>query len=200
MEHYYSNKPTSEMTEETATAVFRDRKFVFRTSSGVFSKKFVDFGSTLLVNTFLESNPLGKMDILDMGCGYGPIGIVVASFFKDSRVDMADVNERAVDLARNNAALNKVENTEIFVSDAFESITGEYDVILTNPPIRAGKKVVFSIFEGAFDRLRTGGVFYCVIQKKQGAESAFRKLEELFGNCELAARKSGYHILKSKRI
>lgn len=200
MEHYYSNKPTSEKNEERIETIFNDRKFRFRTSSGVFSKKFIDFGSMLLINTFLDDYDKRDSKILDAGCGYGPIGIVIASFFNSAEVDMLDINERAVELAGTNAMDNKVTNVNIFISDAFESVMESYDAIVTNPPIRAGKKTVFDFFEGAFQRLRHGGVFYCVIQKKHGAESAFRKLKELFGNCEMIARKSGYQILKSQKF
>lgn len=200
MEHYYSKKQTSEMVESNIHAVFGERNFRFKTASGVFSKKFVDFGSSLLINTFLEDFKDCESRILDIGCGYGPIGLVIAEFFKKATVDMVDINERAVELAKENAVENGIKKVNIFLSDSFESIDDLYDVILTNPPIRAGKKTVFGFFEGAFNHLKTGGSFYCVIQKKQGAESADKKLKELFGNCEMIARKSGYRILKSKKI
>ena len=199
MEHYYSGKPTSEIIEGSTEAVFNDRKFRFKTSTGVFSKKFIDFGSALLIRTFLVDYDKNESKILDIGCGYGPIGIVIASFFKKAEVDLADINERAVELAVSNAAENNVENVSIFISDSFESVSGTYDAIVTNPPIRAGKKTVFGFFEGSYEKLVSGGVFYCVIQKKQGAESAHKKLAELFGNCEMIARKSGYQILKSSK-
>jgi 16S rRNA (guanine1207-N2)-methyltransferase len=199
MEHYYSNKPTSEINEEKFEAVFNGRKFHFKTSSGVFSKKFVDFGSILLIKTFLEDYKKSESKILDVGCGYGPIGIIIASFFKGAKVDMVDINERAIEFAGINATDNNVSNVHIFISDIYESVSESYDAIVTNPPIRAGKKTVFAFFEGALKRLAPGGNFYCVIQKKQGAESAFKKLNELFGNCEMIARKSGYQILKSRK-
>ncbi len=200
MEHYYSNKPTSERVEEKIETVFKDRKFCFRTSTGVFSRKFVDFGSVLLINTFLDDYTNVKSRILDIGCGYGPIGIVIASFFNNSSIDMVDVNERAVEIAMANAVENRVKNVNIFISDSVDSVSEKYDAIVTNPPIRAGKKVVFGFYEGAYEKLVSGGVFYCVIQKKQGAESSYKKLNEIFKNCEMIARKSGYQILKSQKV
>lgn len=200
MEHYYSKKQTSEINEGRTQAVFKEKRFTFHTSSGVFSRKFVDFGSSLLINTVLDDFKCENADILDIGCGYGPMGIVIASFLKTSKVVMADVNERAVELAKANAIENSIKNIKVFQSDSFESITDTYDMVITNPPIRAGKKIVHGFFKGAFEHIKPKGSFYCVIQKKQGAESAKRKLSELFGNCKLIARKSGYQILKSIKL
>jgi len=199
MEHYYSKKQSSEYTEEKAMVDFNGRKFVFLTSSGVFSRKYVDFGSSLLIRSFLEDFKKNSARILDMGCGYGPIGIVIASFLEDSTVVMADVNERAVELAGKNIISNGTCNASVQLSDAYSGIEGKFDAVVTNPPIRAGKAVVHSFLEGAYDKLETGGSLYCVIQKKQGAESSFSKLKEVFGNCEVIARKSGYRIMKSTR-
>ena len=199
MEHYYSRKQTSEESVKAVEAVFGDREFIFMTSSGVFSRNFVDFGSRLLIETVMNEDLPGSPRILDIGCGYGPVGIVLAASKGDSTVEMTDINERAVKLARENIELNDISNAKVSVSDSFGSINGKYDVIVTNPPIRAGKSIVYGFFEGAYGKLNEGGCFYCVIQKKQGADSAERKLSELFGNCSLIARKSGYRILKSCR-
>ena len=161
----------------------------------------MDFGSRLLIDTFtLNENVEGK--ILDVGCGYGPIGISIAVSYPTRMVDMIDINSRAIGLSKDNASLNGISNVSIYESDRFEKVdlTPQYAAILTNPPIRAGKKVVHEIFEGSYHRLVEGGSLWVVIQKKQGAPSAMDKLEQLFGNVEIAEKKKGYFILISKKV
>jgi 16S rRNA (guanine1207-N2)-methyltransferase len=136
--------------------------------------------------------------ILDVGCGYGPIGLTAARLAPRGHVTMVDVNERAVELARANAETNGVRNVSFAVSDLFEALDGRsFDVILTNPPIRAGKAVVHRIFEEARAHLNPGGSLWIVIQKKQGAPSAKAKLEELYGTeaVEEIGKDKGYRIL-----
>jgi len=124
----------------------------------------------LLIETVIKENQNSIGKILDMGCGYGPIGIIIANSIENSTVTMADINERALELAAMNAKENKAEHkVKIMNSSAFENIKDNYDIIVTNPPIRAGKEVVFSFYEGAYNHLRKGGKLYVVIQKKQGA-------------------------------
>lgn len=117
-------------------------------------------------------------------------------------VDMIDINSRAIGLSKDNAALNSIHNVDIYESDLFEKVdaTPQYATVLTNPPIRAGKKVVHEIFEQSYQRLVKGGSLWVVIQKKQGASSAMDKLEQLFGNVEVAVKKKGYFILVSKKV
>jgi 16S rRNA (guanine1207-N2)-methyltransferase len=143
--------------------------------------------------------PSSAKTIIDMGCGYGPIGIVVAKTYPDTKVYLYDVNERAVDLARKNAVMNKVENVVVTTSFLFEHVNMKADVIITNPPIRAGKMTIFRLYEDAFKTLNTGGLFYAVIQKKQGAPSTVSKLTELFGNCEMIDRDKGYWVLLARK-
>lgn len=161
----------------------------------------MDFGSRLLIDTFtLNENIEGK--ILDVGCGYGPIGISIAASYPTRMVDMIDINSRAIGLSKDNASLNVVSNVSVYESDLFEKVdtAPQYAAILTNPPIRAGKKVVHEIFEGSYHHLVEGGSLWVVIQKKQGAPSAMDKLERLFGNVEIAEKKKGYYILISKKV
>lgn len=199
MDHYYSKKPVSDINENIIDETISGFKMRFYTGSGVFSRNGIDYGSRLLIETFINDFTQVTGTILDMGCGYGPVGIYAAAAFKNSYVEMADINERSVDFAVKNINYNKVQNAEAFLSDGFSIITKKYNAVLTNPPIRAGKAVVFSFYEGAYEHLKDGGVFYCVIQKKQGAESTQKKLTELFGNCENLNRKAGYRILKSTK-
>jgi 16S rRNA (guanine1207-N2)-methyltransferase len=195
-EHYYSRKPGTESSPVKWLSELKGNSFRFKTDSGVFSKKEVDFGSRLLIDTFDLKNETGL--ILDVGCGYGPIGLSLAKAYPDATVHMVDINERAIMLAEENAAENKIENVVIYESDRLTGVEEkEFNAILTNPPIRAGKKVVHDIFEQSFLHLAEGGELWVVIQKKQGAPSAMEKMKELFGQVEIAAKSKGYFILKS---
>jgi 16S rRNA (guanine1207-N2)-methyltransferase len=195
-EHYYSRKPGTESNPVKWQSELKGNSFRFKTDSGVFSKKEVDFGSRLLIDTFEWENETGL--ILDVGCGYGPIGLSLAKAYPDATVHMVDVNERAITLAEENAAENKIDNVKIYESDRLTGVEEKkFNAILTNPPIRAGKKVVHDIFEQSFLHLTEGGELWVVIQKKQGAPSAMEKMEELFGQVDIAAKSKGYFILKS---
>jgi 16S rRNA (guanine1207-N2)-methyltransferase len=197
--HYYSKKPESESAPVTWDFTLRGHKFRFKTDSGVFSRKEVDFGSRLLIESFDYGYNGGK--ILDVGCGYGPIGLSVAKAFPDATVHMVDVNERALGLAKENAAQNAVENVRIYESDRLLQVEdGPFQAILTNPPIRAGKNIVHEIFEQSVDRLADNGELWVVIQKKQGAASTLAKLEELFAQVDVVEKKKGYFIIRAKKV
>lgn len=200
MEQYFTKNPTTKNEIYKFDWNIGKDKFYFYTSNSVFSKKGVDFGSMLLIDTVVKENEKFSGSILDLGCGYGPIGVIIAKLLENAEVFMSDVNERALELSKMNAKENKVEKRiKIINSESFENIKKSFDMILTNPPIRAGKDVVFSFYEGAYEHLSDGGKLYVVIQKKQGAPSTKAKLESLFGNCETAEKKSGYFILKSEK-
>lgn len=196
-DHYYSREQKVESNPSYWDFTLRKHLLKFKTDHGVFSKREVDFGSRLLIEAF--EPPEIEGDVLDVGCGYGPIGLSIA---KDTgrNVHMVDVNERALLLAKDNAALNEIQNVSIYESDCLESVTvDDYAAILTNPPIRAGKKVVHQILEQSFTNLRNGGELWVVIQKKQGAPSAIEKITEVFGNVETVEKKKGYYILRAKK-
>ncbi|ALS26165.1 ribosomal RNA small subunit methyltransferase [Paenibacillus sp. 32O-W] len=194
-DHYYSRTPGVAHDRHIRQATLRGFAFRFVTDAGVFSKSNVDFGSRLLIETM--DVPLDA-EVLDVGCGYGPIGLAAARLAPKGRVTMIDINERAVELAKENAALNGISNVDIRQSDLFEAVRGRsFDVVLTNPPIRAGKSIVHRIFEEGWTLLVPGGAMWVVIQKKQGAPSAQAKLTEVFGNADLIARDKGYWILKA---
>jgi 16S rRNA (guanine1207-N2)-methyltransferase len=194
--HYYSHNPDVESNPQTITFELRGHTFRFKTDQGVFSKKEVDFGSRALIEAF--EIPAVKGALLDVGCGYGPIGLSLAKDLVDRKVHMIDVNERALSLAEENAKENKVQNVSIYQSDRYASVfEKEFAAILTNPPIRAGKETVHSILENSYDHLTELGELWVVIQKKQGAPSAMDKMEKLFSNVEIVTRKKGYYILKS---
>jgi 16S rRNA (guanine1207-N2)-methyltransferase len=177
--------------------VLLNRKFRFMTDSGVFSKSSVDFGTRLLIETMVIPS---AATVLDIGCGYGPIGIAAATIAMNGHVVMADVNERAVELARTNTKLNGVINVTVLHSDLFSNIKDmEFDCVLTNPPIRAGKATVHRIFEQAWEYLKSGGRLWVVIQKKQGAPSAVEKLEQLYPNVEILTKDKGYWIIQAQK-
>ncbi|PKK97599.1 MAG: 16S rRNA methyltransferase [Tenericutes bacterium HGW-Tenericutes-3] len=137
--------------------------------------------------------------VIDMGCGYGPIGIYIGKAYPDKHVYLFDVNERAVEMALKNQKVNAVNNIQINVSNLFDQVNVKADVIVTNPPIRAGKQTVFKLYEDAYSNLNDGGVLYVVIQKKQGAPSSVNHLTSIFGECEVIEKKKGYWILFAQK-
>ena len=189
---YYAENPDAAHDIHELRVDLLGEKMTFLTDAGVFSKKMVDFGSQLLLKC-LEVNQ-GET-VLDVGCGYGPLGLSLAKAY-GVEATMVDINNRALDLARKNAERNKVEAT-IFQSNIYEQVKGKFDHVISNPPIRAGKQVVHEIIEKSKDFLGIGGDLTIVIQKKQGAPSAKSKMEDVFGNCEIVKKDKGYYILRS---
>lgn len=191
-EHYYSKQPTAASDPKSIQVPLRGRTFTFVTDAGVFSKGGIDFGSRLLI----EMMDIAEQDeVLDVGCGYGPIGLAAATLASRGRVTMVDINERAVELARANASRNGITNVEIVQGDLFEPLGGRtFTKILSNPPIRAGKTVVHRLFEQAYDHLVKGGQLWIVIQRKQGAPSALAKLESLYTSVREVDKDKGYRI------
>ena len=189
---YYAENPDAAHDIHELRVDLLGEKMTFLTDAGVFSKKMIDFGSQLLLKC-LEVNQ-GET-VLDVGCGYGPLGLSLAKAY-GVQATMVDINNRALDLARKNAERNKVEAT-IFQSNIYEQVKGKFDHVISNPPIRAGKQVVHEIIEKSKDFLGIGGDLTIVIQKKQGAPSAKSKMEDVFGNCEIVKKDKGYYILRS---
>ncbi|MDR0127129.1 class I SAM-dependent methyltransferase [Bacillus zhangzhouensis] len=199
-DHYYTEKPSVKSNKQTWDFTLRNRTFTFTSDSGVFSKKEVDYGSRLLIEAFEEPELDG--DVLDVGCGYGPIGLSLANEMTSRTIHMIDVNERAVELSKENAKHNRIDNVRIYQSDLFSNVhsSAAFASILTNPPIRAGKKVVHAIFEKSADHLLPEGELWVVIQKKQGGPSAIEKLEQLFGEVAVVMKKKGYYVIKAKKV
>lgn len=197
--YYYSKNPDVVHQESSWDFTLLGQPMHFVTDNGVFSKRTVDFGSRVL----LENLPLTTLidgPILDVGCGYGPLGLAVAKSESQRQVDLVDVNELALQLAHKNATSNQVDNVNIWESDLYTAVTETaYALILSNPPIRAGKQVVHQILTGAKAHLKEGGKLVIVIQKKQGAPSARQKMETTFGNCRVVAKDKGYFVLESTK-
>ncbi len=195
MEHYFTNN--TNLRSEIRNIIYENKGKVFTFSSdlGVFSKDKVDFGSRVLVETILETEKEKSLDILDVGCGYGFIGIVLATFL-ESKIKMIDVNKRALHLCENNLKLNSVEGSCAW-SDGYENINEKYNLIVTNPPIRAGKEVVLRILKEAKDYLKEEGRLWFVIRKNQGAKSIIKMLETIY-ECNIVKKEKGFYIVIAK--
>ena len=198
-EHYYSNKPQTESKPRQWKFTLLGHSFTFETDAGVFSKSEVDFGSRVLIDTF--EMPVVEGAVLDVGCGYGPIGLSIAKTNPERIVHMMDVNTRALALAERNAQLNGVQNVRIFESDGLDAVEADVKAaaILTNPPIRAGKDTIFRFYDGSYEKLVDGGELWVVIQKKQGAPSTVSHLEEKFSEVDVVEKKKGYWIIRATK-
>jgi 16S rRNA (guanine1207-N2)-methyltransferase len=194
MEHYFTKEPKGEYNEQTMTAVIAGRNFGFHTADGVFSKGALDYGTAILLEAFYKAHSSAGT-LLDLGCGYGPVGISAAVIL-GAQVTMRDINSRAVALSQKNARENGV-TADIAQGDGYEGIQSKYDIIITNPPIRAGKKTYYPWVEQAPEYLNAGGEFWAVVQKKQGADSFKKLMEQTFGNCETMEREAGYHVMRA---
>ena len=190
MGHYFTNNENLKSELRSINYNLLNTSFVFFTDNGVFSKSSIDFGSKLLIEEYLK-NSNNNLEILDVGCGYGVIGITLSKL-TNSYVEMIDINKRSVHLTKMNIDKNKV-NANTFVSDIYENITKKYDIIITNPPIRAGKKVYMTILNDAKNHLKENGELWFVIRKEQGAKTVAEKLEEIY-NITLIEKYKGYYI------
>ncbi|MDR0372869.1 MAG: methyltransferase [Nitrososphaerota archaeon] len=195
-EHYFSSAPKSNDRFGTIHASLRGRTFEFLTSSSVFSKKKIDLGTHVLIDAMVLPQ---KGFVLDIGCGYGAVGITAAAFSPQLHVVMTDVNMRAVQLARQNLAGNRIGNAEVRYGSLYEPVLGLYfDCVLSNPPVSAGMDTVKAIIEGAPRVMATGGSFQMVIRSKIGTKSLPETFCGAFGDCEILARESGYRVLMGK--
>ena len=192
MPQYFDNVDLKSEIKEYSTDIL-DVKLKFKTDNGVFSKDKLDFGT----RTLLESLPLDELNgnVLDIGCGYGPIGIYLKKA-TSCNVDMCDVNKRAIHLANMNAKLNNVD-VNIFESDVYSNINKKYNFIVTNPPIRVGKEILYSIVMGAKDYLLDNGEMFLVIHKDQGAKSMLFDLQKVY-NAEVIKKNKGFFIIRCK--
>jgi 16S rRNA (guanine1207-N2)-methyltransferase len=196
-EHYFSRRPVSTSRPYEFSATLRGRRWTFRTASGVFARRGVDPGSRLLMDAMRVS----RADrVLDLGCGYGPIGLAAAALASRGLVMLVDANERAAVLALANAARNKVANVRVVVADGASVVNeGSMDVVVTNPPVRAGRLVVHAFIDGAWRALRPGGRFYLVARTAQGAKTLARLIAEQFGEVRQIAVAHGYRVYEATR-
>lgn len=197
--HYFSENPDSKHNINELSFLIREKSLTFFTDSGVFSRTRIDPGSILLIETVAEDLKRDDLRILDLGCGFGAIGLSLASIMPLSEVLLCDINTRAVDLCNRNIVQNKLENARACVSDGLSQITPDekIDVIVCNPPIRAGKAVIYDFFAQSRKKLGSDGVLYIVIRKQQGAPSAKSYLQTIFPFVDTISRGGGYHIIKA---
>lgn len=193
MNHYFTNSDVKSEIKRLDVKIL-DNNFTFLTDNGVFSKEKLDFGTRLLLENIDVENIYG--DVLDVGCGYGPIGITVAKI-TDSNVTMCDVNKRALHLSDLNIKENKVNNIETLLSDCYSEIPAnkKFDFIITNPPIHAGKDKVYEIVMNAKSYLKEKGTLYIVIRKDQGAKSMMKDLEKYY-TVNILEKSKGFFIIK----
>ncbi|SCW35734.1 16S rRNA (guanine1207-N2)-methyltransferase [Ruminococcaceae bacterium YRB3002] len=201
MAHYYDERPDAPSDRRIIEYRVDGTNFRFVTDSNVFSRREVDFGTDLMIREVIADVRRDARDggaFLDLGCGFGVVGTVFK--YKFMRYDCygVDVNSRAVSLARENALGNNVE-VDFVQSDVLDNLDNsvKFDVVATNPPVRAGKAVVFRFYEEAYERMNNGGALYAVLQRKQGAPSTEKKLLELFGNCVTLGIDGGYRVMKA---
>lgn len=194
-DHYYTVNPTSAHDEWQINANVLGNALTFTTDAGVFSRDGLDRGTEVMLDALPELT--GR--ILDLGCGWGAVGVSLGKKYPSLDIVMTDINQRAVDLSKRNLAANQVTNASVVQGDAFENVEGLFDAVITNPPIRAGKAVIYNMFDEARNYLVSGGCLYIVIRKQQGAPSALKYLSSIYASAETIGRGSGFHVIRAVR-
>lgn len=197
LEHYFTNNENLKSELRKLIYNYEDVSFEFFSDNGVFAKNKIDYASKLLVESFIKEKRDDKSDgdILDVGCGYGFMGIVIGKVL-NKKVELVDVNKRALHLCERNIKLNEV-NGKSYESNAYECVKNKYEYIITNPPIRAGKETVLNILKGARNHLLDNGELWFVINKDQGAKSTANSLKDCY-NIEVVAKSKGFFVFKAK--
>ena len=199
MEHYFIEKQHTENDFFEISWQFNDWQFVFESCDDVFSKNEVDYGTYVLLKTIQKKVKLFG-DCLDIGCGYGVIGIVLSKLFLQTNFILSDINPTAISLSKTNIQKNNVKNiSDIVLSNAYEKIDNSFDFILSNPPIKAGKKILLDILIGAHKRLKDNGKLIFVIKKKFGEDSIKKQLQLIFKSVEILNSDSGYYFLEATK-
>lgn len=197
MDHYFSDNSKMPSNPKMITYVLNDKEFIFKSDQGVFSKNYIDFGTRVLLSEICKHHHLNKK-VLDLGCGYGVIGIVLKHFF-DIEITMVDVNPRAVQLTIDNVKRNGID-AKVIESNVYENIHNQlFQHIICNPPIRAGKAIVNAMIIDAIQYLEASGSLWIVMQKKQGALTAIKNLENAYDHCEILRKEKGYYIVRAKK-
>ena len=194
MQHYYIDKEHAPSDFFDFNDQVLDLNLCFRSCDSIFSKNKIDDGTRTLLETIAKKCTLTG-NCLDLGCGLGVIGIALCKKYA-LNFDMVDINGTAVKLSRQNTITNNVQRqTNVFESDGFSAVKNMYNNIITNPPIKTGKTLLFSLMNGAYEHLNQNGQLILVIRKDHGMESLKKHLLELFGNCQILERNKGYYIL-----
>lgn len=196
MSQYFDNDKNIKSERKIIKFNFDNKVFSIYSDNGVFSKDRFDYGTRVLLNSIDIDKLSGN--VLDLGCGLGVVGIILGTFNKGINIDMVDINERAIDLAKNNLVLNNVK-ANVFVSDIYSNIDNKYDFIITNPPIRAGKNVIRGFLLGSYDYLKDDGILYFVMRKDHGVKSMIKELSVKFNTSIVNKDKGFYVVLCTKK-
>lgn len=198
MSHYFDNNPDLNHKIKTLNLSLEGTNLVLRSDRGVFSNKEIDEGSIVLLKAILKGGYHQK--ILDVGCGYGTLGLYLAKHYKESDVTLYDVNERAVSLTNENIALNNITNAHAYVANNYQALDKHsFDLIVINPPIRAGKKVYYPLLSAAKDYLTDGGKLMFVIRKSHGAKSASKYVSEHFSKVIEVKKDAGFYVYQATK-
>lgn len=195
MSQYFENDKSVKSNRKLINFNFNDKEYSIYTDNGVFSKDRFDYGTRVLLENINIKNLCGK--VLDLGCGIGVVGVILGTINKDISIDMIDVNERALELAKENILLNKV-NANVFISNVYDKVTSKYDCIITNPPIRAGKNVVRKFLLEAKDHLNDEGILYFVMRKDHGVKSMIKELGDIY-NVKIIDRDKGFYVIRCNK-
>ena len=195
MSHYFIEDKNIKTNKKLNNVIVNDISFSFYTDNGLFNKNGLDFGTRLLMENFDYSN---KNTFLDLGCGCGPVGIYLSLLNSKNKVDMTDINKSCVDISLLSIKTNNIKNANVFLSDGFTNITSKYDAILFNPPIHAGKKIIYSIIEEAKDHLNENGELWIVMRKDHGALTLIKDMSNIF-TFEIVKKSKGFLIIKFKK-
>ena len=195
LEHYFTNNENLKSEIKELSYSYDNYVFSFLSDNGVFSKERVDYGSKFLLETYLKYKDVEIKNFLDVGCGYGYIGISLSKIL-NVKGTLIDVNKRAVHLTKRNIELNKV-NCDALVSDVYNEVTDKYDLIITNPPIRAGKKILLDILDGSKDYLSLNGECWFVMRKDHGVKTMIKTLENTY-ICQIIEKSKGFYVVKMK--
>ena len=194
MSQYFENDSKVKSEQRLLRTSISGYNFDFYSDNGIFAKDGVDYGTRLLIETFVSNSKCGK--VLDVGSGIGVISIVLAKVL-NSKCDMVEINDRAIDLSLKNCKINHVENmVSCLKSDVYEKVNDKYDFIITNPPIRAGKKVVYRILMDAKNHLKENGELWFVMRKNHGLPSARKDMEEVYSEFEIVNKDKGFFICR----
>lgn len=196
LEHYFTNDENLKSEVRTLKYDYGNVSFAFLSDNGVFAKDKIDYGSIFLVDTFIKNKRSNISSLLDVGCGYGFIGIVLSKILNID-CTLVDVNKRALHLTERNIKENKVKAIS-FLSDAYNNVEGKFDCIITNPPIRAGKEKVLEILNGAINHMNEDAELWFVIRKDQGAKSISKAIENVY-DCQIMDKSKGFWVIRAKK-